>query len=90
MQIARFTSVYAYKVMDEIADGKDVMCLNRASGEVCRINSLSVDAAMKKIKEAEAAEDNKGGYGRVAQFEFWYAELEDINDEKEAEENDTV
>ena len=90
MQIARFTSVYAYKVMDEIADGKDIMCLNRASGEVCRINSLSVDAAMKKIKEAEAAEDNKGGYGRVAQFEFWYAELEDIHDEEEVEENDTV
>lgn len=90
MQIVRFTSVYAYKVMDEIADGKDIMCLNRASGDVCRINSLSVDDAMKKIKEAEAAEDNKGGYGRVPQFDFWYAEIEDITDEMEVEENDTV
>ena len=45
---------------------------------------------MKKIKEAEAAEDNKGGYGRVPQFDFWYAEIEDIPDEKEVEENDTV
>ena len=90
MQIVRFTSVYAYKVMDEIAEGNDVMCLNRASGDVCRINSLSVDDAMKKIKEAEAAEDNKGGYGRVPQFDFWYAEIEDIPDEKEADENDTV
>lgn len=84
MLVTRFTRIPFYKVFEEIQDGKEVMCLNRAKLECFCITKLSVESAVAIIKDAEEAEKFKGdSFYSESQYEFWCTEIVDVKEDAE-------
>jgi predicted transcriptional regulator YheO len=78
----------AYQVIDAMTDGIAVMCLNRDTLNVAKLNKLSFDMLAGILKEAEASEKD-ASYPHEPKYEFFYAEVEE-EIEPEVNADDTV
>ena len=77
-----------YQVIDAMTYGYAVMCLNRDTLCVSKLNKLSFDMVADILKEAKESE-KETSYPHEPKYEFFYAEVEE-EIEPEVQENDAV
>ncbi|MBQ1573960.1 MAG: hypothetical protein IIZ78_22785 [Clostridiales bacterium] len=76
MYKTKWRVIRAYQVIDAMTEGIAVMCLNRDTLNVAKLNKLSFDMLAGILKEAEASE-KETSYPHEPKYEFFYAEVEE-------------
>lgn len=80
----RYVKIYHYEVFDKMQEGKAVMCLNRAKCLCGNLTKFSCKSVVEIVKDAEEEAKRKGSnYYDVSNYDFWYAEIVEVNEDEE-------
>lgn len=76
MYKTKWRVINSYRVIEAMTEGIAVMCLNRDTLNVAKLNKLSFDMLAGILKEA-AASEKETSYPHEPKYEFFYAEVEE-------------
>lgn len=79
MIITKYKELGSYEVISAIKEGKQVMCLNRASADCFLLNKMSIEKVVELLKDAKELEDATH-YPYISQYDFFYGEIVEEED----------